>query len=125
VRAHFILYVADQARATAFYAAALDLAPTLDVPGMTEFELGGDAVLGLMPVAGICRLLGEALPDPAAATGVPRAELYVLVADAAIAYARALVAGAREMSPVQPRDWGDRVGYALDLDGHVLAFAQR
>ena len=32
--AHFILYVADQKRAAAFYRAALGLKPRLDVPGM-------------------------------------------------------------------------------------------
>lgn len=36
-----ILYVADQARAKAFYADVLGLVPTLDVPGMTEFDLVG------------------------------------------------------------------------------------
>lgn len=24
-----------------------------------------------------------------------------------------------------PRNWGERVAYSLDLDGHVLAFAER
>lgn len=119
----FILYVADQARSARFYAALLERAPRLDVPGMTEFELGGGAVLGLMPAAGIRRLLGPTLPDPAAAAGVPRAELYLLGPDPEAGHARALAAGARELSPVRPRDWGHRVGYALDPDGHVVASA--
>jgi len=122
--AHFILYVADQGRSTAFYRAVLAREPRLDVPGMTEFELGPGAVLGLMPEAGIRRLLGAALPDPAQASGIPRAELYLVVADAAAAHRRALAAGARELSPIQARDWGHRVGYSLDPDGHVLAFAE-
>ena len=42
-RAHFILYVADQAAAARFYCRALGLTPSLDVPGMTEFDLGGRA----------------------------------------------------------------------------------
>lgn len=121
--AHFILYVADQARSAAFYAQALGVAPCLDVPGMTELELRPGTLLGLMPAAGIKRLLGDALPDPAAADGVPRAELYLVVEDAEAGHARALAAGARELSPVAPRDWGHRVGYSLDPDGHVLAFA--
>ncbi|MCB0009465.1 MAG: VOC family protein, partial [Anaerolineales bacterium] len=62
---HLILYTADQAASAAFYAKVLGLAPRLDVPGMTEFALPGGAVLGLMPIAGIRRLLGAALPDPA------------------------------------------------------------
>lgn len=122
--AHLILYVADQARSTRFYAAALALKPRLEVPGMTEFELGGGAVLGLMPAAGIKRLLGDALPDPAAAAGLPRAELYLLVEDPAAAHRRALDGGAKELSALSPRDWGHDAAYSLDPDGHVLAFAR-
>lgn len=121
--AHLILYVADQARSAAFYRRALAAEPRLDVPGMTEFALPGGAVLGLMPAAGIRRLLGERLPDPALADGVPRAELYLLVDDPAAAHARALAAGARELSALAPRDWGHAAAYSLDPDGHVLAFA--
>lgn len=123
--AHFILYVSDQARSTAFYRAALGFEPRLEVPGMTEFDLGGGAVLGLMPERGIVLLLGSVLPDPAKATGIPRAELYLVVDDVAAAHARLLAAGARELSAPAPRDWGDRAGYALDPDGHVVAFAER
>lgn len=120
---HFILYVDDQARARDFYAAALGMAPRLDVPGMTEFALCTGAVLGLMPERGIKKLLGPALPDPQEAQGIPRAELYLLV-DAPDAYhARALKAGGKEISPLTARDWGHTAAYCLDLDGHVLAFA--
>ena len=121
--AHFILYVRDQAASARFYRAVLGVAPRLDVPGMTELELGG-AVLGLMPEAGIRRLLGDALPDPASANGVPRAELYLVVDDPASFHRRAIEAGAREISALAPRDWGHEAAYSLDPDGHVLAFAR-
>jgi len=123
MRAHFILYVSNQPSSARFYEAALGVAPRLDVPGMTEIELGG-CVLGLMPEAGIRRLLGEAIADPATARGVPRAELYLLVDDPAACHTRALAAGARELSPLSPRDWGHAAAYSLDPDGHVLAFAR-
>ena len=125
LQALFILYVRDQTRSRDFYAAALDRAPALDVPGMTEFPLADGARLGLMPEAGVRRLLGDALSDPAAAGGAPRAELYLWVSHPADAHRRALDAGARELSPPAPRDWGDEVAYCLDPDGHVLAFARR
>ena len=55
--AHFILYVADQARSTSFYSAVLAFTPRLNVPGMTAFALpGGGGVLGLMPEAGAALL---------------------------------------------------------------------
>lgn len=122
-RAHFILYVRDQAASTAFYRAALDRAPALDVPGMTEFHLTDSSVLGLMPERGIVRLLGDAIVDPARADGVPRAELYLVVDDADVYQARALAAGARLLDVARDRDWGHRVGYVADPDGHVIAFA--
>jgi uncharacterized protein len=122
--AHLILYVADQARGAAFYARALDAVPALDVPGMTEFMLAGGCVLGLMPESGIPRVLGAALPDPSIGSGVPRAELYLVVADAGACHRRALAAGATEISGLQVRSWGDRAAYSLDPDGHVLAFAE-
>jgi catechol 2,3-dioxygenase-like lactoylglutathione lyase family enzyme len=125
-RAHLILYVADQTAAAAFWRAVLDEDPALDVPGMTEFALGAAVVLGLMPEAGIRRLLGPVLPDPAGAAGVPRAEVYLVLdsaADVEAHHRRALAAGATELSPSARRDWGDVAAYSLDPDGHVVAFA--
>jgi catechol 2,3-dioxygenase-like lactoylglutathione lyase family enzyme len=122
-RALFVLYVADQERSREFYRAALAVEPSLDVPGMTEFPLADGCFLGLMPEAGIVRLLGAALPDPATAAGVPRSELYLLVEDPGSYHARAVRCGGRELSPLAERDWGHVAAYALDLDGHVLAFA--
>lgn len=124
MRAHFILYVQDQSPSSAFYERVFGFQPRLDVPGMSEFELSDDCVLGLMPSSGITRLLGRNLPDPAVAEGVPRAELYLVHPDADQMHQRALEAGGQELSPMLPRDRGDTVGYLLDLDGHVLAFAR-
>lgn len=119
---NLILYVKDQARSREFYAIVLGVAPRLDVPGMTEFELAAGCVLGLMPEKGIKRLLPE-MPDPEAGRGSPRAELYLTVPDPEVYHARALAAGALELSPMSPRGWGDRAAYSLDPDAHVLAFA--
>ena len=121
--AHFILYVRDQEASRRFWEQGLGLPPALHVPGMTEFHLREGVVLGLMPERGIRALLGERLPDPAAAAGVPRAELYLLVDDPTESLARCLLAGASLLSEVLPRSWGHRAGYCLDPDGHVIAFA--
>lgn len=119
---NFILYVKDQAKSREFYALTLGMPPRLDVPGMTEFELFDSCVLGLMPAKGIKRLL-PAMPDPESAGGIPRAEAYITVPDPEVFHARALAAGAKELSPMAPRDWGHKAAYSLDPDGHVLAFA--
>jgi catechol 2,3-dioxygenase-like lactoylglutathione lyase family enzyme len=123
VASHFILYVTDQDLSAVFYQDVLALAPTLHVPGMTEFPLPGGGVLGLMPAHGILRMLGPRLPDPATAIGVPRCELYLVSDHPAEYHARALAAGATELSPLLPRNWGHHAAYSLDRDGHVLAFA--
>ena len=122
-QSHFILYVSDQGKSAQFYTQVLAQAPGLHVPGMTEFALPGGAVLGLMPEENIRALLSPQLPDPRLARAAPRAELYLLVHEAQLYHARALSAGARELSPLLLRNWGPIVGYSLDLDGHVLAFA--
>ncbi|HNR56617.1 MAG TPA: VOC family protein [Flavobacteriales bacterium] len=118
----FILYVKDQQGSRDFYARLLGLDPTLDVPGMTEFDLGG-CKLGLMPEEGIARMITPAMPHPAQAHGVPRCELYLMVADLPAALDRASSAGASLVAPAADRDWGHRVAYFADPDGHVLAVA--
>jgi uncharacterized protein len=124
VKAHFILYVKDQQRSRDFYRAVLQIEPYLDVDGISEFELATDCILGVMPASGIKRILGDALPDPAQADGIPRGEIYLQVEDAQSYYDRALANGAKELSPLQLRNWGEEVAYCLDPDGHVVAFAK-
>ena len=116
--AQFILYVADQARARDFYRRVLAAEPVLDVPGMTEFDLGG-ATLGLMPAADMEDLLARQIR-----VGIgQRCELYLRRADAAATLARAAAGGGKLLDGLRDRSWGERVGYALDPDGHVLALA--
>ena len=124
IKAHFILYVQDQVRSTSFYSRTLGLEPSLNVPGMTEFMLSQDCILGLMPQAAIRNLLGEHLPDPAAGNGIPRAELYLLVEQPQAYHQRALASGGTQLSAFAPRSWGHSAAYSLDPDGHVLAFAE-
>lgn len=121
----FILYVADQERSHEFYRSILGGEPVLNVPGMTEFKLTDTASLGLMPETGIHLILGEAMPHPSEGAGVPRAELYLPVPDAAVALITLVEAGGTAVSAAKPRNWGDTVAYGADLDGHVIAFAER
>jgi hypothetical protein len=90
---------------------------------MTEFPLADGAILGLMPEAGIRKLLGPRLPDPATASGIPRSEVYLVVSDPGAYHLRALAAGAAELSALALRSWGDNVAYSIDRDGQVTAFA--
>lgn len=119
--AHFILFVADQARSCAFYAEVLQLPPDLDVPGMTEFQLADGCRLGLMPRAGMERLLGTDAVGPPGRSG----ELYLYLDHPENYLQRALAAGAQLVSPLTLRNWGDLAAYVHDPDGHLLAFATR
>lgn len=123
--AHFIFYVSDQKKSTLFYEKVLGYEPRLNVPGMTEFILNDGCILGLMPEVGIKKLLGDKIASPSSANGIPRAELYLLVDDPQTFHSRAMENGAKELSPLSMRDWGDNAAYSSDLDGHVLVFASR
>ena len=120
----FILYVRDQVESAAFYTEVLDVEPSLDVPGITEFALSDTTVLALMPETGIKHLLGEALPDPSGSRGASKAEVYLVVDDPESYHARAIGAGATELRSFSPTDWGHDAAYSLDPDFHVLAFAR-
>ncbi|MCB0728409.1 MAG: lactoylglutathione lyase [Ignavibacteriae bacterium] len=124
---HFeiILYVSDQNNSRDFYTKILQKEPDLDVPGMTEYTLADNLKLGLMPEEGIVNILKDKTPHPKSGNGIPRCELYLLVDNIVESYEAALKAGAKEISSIEERDWGDIVGYVSDFDGHVIAFAKK
>ncbi|MGE5356295.1 MAG: VOC family protein [Deltaproteobacteria bacterium] len=121
----FILYVADQNRSRDFYFKILGKNPILDVPGMTEFDLGENCKLGLMPERGIAKILNKKTPHPSTGNGIPRCELYLYTDDIEYSFKTSLENGAKEISEIQTRDWGDIVGYVADYDGHIIAFAKK
>lgn len=125
IKTEIILYVADQNRSKEFYSKILDLQPVLDVPGMTEFILNENLKLGLMPESGIAKILGDKTPHPSKGNGIPRCELYLHTENIEESYNTAIQNGAKEISNIQDRDWGDTVGYVADFDGHIIAFAKK
>lgn len=120
----FILYVKEQNKSAEFYEKLLGIIPYLNVPGMTEFKLGENVKLGLMPDNGIAKIISDKLPHPKNGSGIPRCELYLKVKSPAEFIKRGLALGGKEISNLQERDWGDTVGCIADLDGHIIAFAE-
>jgi uncharacterized glyoxalase superfamily protein PhnB len=120
----FVLFVSDQKKAVEFYRHLLKQNPSLNEPGMAEFELWDGTILGLMPEKGIARIIGGNVPHPASGRGIPRCEIYLRVENPKLYLNRALAAGAKLLSPLQPRDWGDEAAYVADPDGHVIALAR-
>jgi hypothetical protein len=120
-----ILYVHDQAVSKTFYRNVLNHEPSLDVPGMTEFELTKDVLLGLMPNDGIAQLLGTKVPHPDSGTGIPRCEIYIPVSNPDECYYNLIQLGGTGISGGTHRNWGHYVAYGADPDGHVIAFAKQ
>jgi uncharacterized glyoxalase superfamily protein PhnB len=118
-----ILYVSDQQKSCEFYTQLFRREPSLNVPGMTEFILAPSFKLGLMPNDGIAKILEGKTKHPSSGNGIPRCELYLKVEDLELEYENALKIGAIEISPIIDRNWGDRVCYFSDMDGHIIAFA--
>ena len=121
----FILYVTHQERSSRFYEALFRTKPTLEVPGMTEFTLSENLKIGLMPNNGIATILSDTMPHPEKGTGIPRCELYFYVENIQSEYENAMALGAKTVSGIENRNWGDRVCYFSDLDGHIIAFAEK
>lgn len=120
---HKILFVSDQKLSRDFYKYVFQLKPRLDVPGMTEFELNENCILGLMPIKGIQKIIGEDLPKLSFNNELSSSELYFKSDNSEDLYGRAKKRGAKVLSPWQMRDWSDRVAYVADSDGHIIAFA--
>lgn len=121
----FILYVNDQQKSTDFYTKLLRKNPDLNVPGMTEFILSENCKLGLMPNKGIAKILLDKTPHPDEGNGIPRCELYFYVDNIVLEFENAMKIGAKLISSIQDRDWGEKVCYFADLDGHIIAFAKK
>jgi hypothetical protein len=121
----FILYVSNQEKSRVFYERLLNIKPFLNVPGMTEFKLLENVKLGLMPENGIAKIISEKLPHPKNGNGIPRCEIYLKVKSPIEYLKRGIELGGKEISKFKNRDWGDKVGYISDLDGNIIAFAQK
>lgn len=122
---HTILYVKDQSLSTAFYQNIFRKEPDLHVPGMTEFSFSENFKLGLMPIHGIKKILGNKTPNLEQGLGIPRVELYFYVDDIDFEYKNALQCGAQLICPISEYDWGDMVCYFSDPDAHIIAFAEK
>lgn len=118
-----ILAVDDLARASAFYRAVLGWDVVVDVPVYLELAGPGGIRLGVYRTEGFARNVGV-VPAGAAPGAISRCELYLRCDDPAAVIERAIAAGARLLSPLAPRDWGDLAGYVADPDGNVVVFAR-
>lgn len=120
-----ILYVKDQLRSKQFYENLFRCSPIIDVPGMSEFVLSENCKLGLMPNDGIAKIITPKTVHPDLGNGIPRCELYLNVENIDFEFEHAVKIGATVIQPITDMDWGDKVCYFADPDGHIIAFAEK
>jgi predicted enzyme related to lactoylglutathione lyase len=122
---HVLLVLAcrDVARAKAFYVGAFGWTLKVDLDVYVEMEVPTGLRVGLYDPTLYASNTGEpAAPRPE--RGTTACELYLRVDDPVTALERLCERGARLLSPVTRRRWGDDAGYAADLDGNVVAVAR-
>lgn len=118
-----ILAVEDLARSLAFYRGAFDWPTLVESPAYVELGLPHGMRLGLYDRRGFARNSGV-LPFPAPPGATTGVELYLFPENLEPRLARLEEAGARLLSPLRPRDWGDEAAYYADPDGHVIVLAR-
>jgi predicted enzyme related to lactoylglutathione lyase len=118
-----ILAVGDLPRARGFYRSAFGWPAEVDLPVYVEFRLPAGMRLGLYAREAYARNVGG-MPHGIPAGSVSTAELYLFPDDLEATAARLVAAGARPLSPLAHRDWGDGVAYFADPDGNVIALAR-
>lgn len=118
-----ILAVEELGRAVDFYERGFGWEKAVAVPVYVEFALPGGMRLGLYERTAFGRNTGE-VPHRVPAGALAPTELYFHVDDLPTSLERLRRAGARELSPLATRPWGDEAAYFSDPDGNVLVLAR-
>ena len=118
-----ILAVADLERAKRFYAAAFGWPASVETPVYVELALPAGMRLGLYERNGFGKNTGQT-PVRVPEGELGPTELYFYPDDLVLALERVRAAGARPLSALATRPWGDEVAYFADPEGNVLALAR-
>jgi predicted enzyme related to lactoylglutathione lyase len=118
-----ILAVSDLNRSALFYEHAFGWTRAVDAPVYLEYALANGMRLGLYQRESFAVNTGL-LPEQAGPGSSTGSELYLRVDDIQQVAIRLNEAGARLLSTLAPRDWGDEVAYFTDPDGNVIAIAR-
>jgi predicted enzyme related to lactoylglutathione lyase len=118
-----ILAVRDLPRAVAFYRQVFAWPVRVEVPVYVEMEMPGGQRVGLYHHEGFARNTGlPAAGTPPAHTAAT--ELYFHTEELTATLARLEQAGARLLSPLSLRPWGDEAAYFADPEGNVIVVAR-
>ncbi len=122
--AHTILVVENLHKSKMFYQLLFDVEPVVDETNIVELKLNENFILGLITKELPAKLFDAELMVKFKLDKASSAELYFECDNAEKIHAKALQLGCLELSPFQQRVWGHSVGYSVNHDGHVLAFAK-
>ncbi len=117
-----ILAVADLERSVKFYQEAFGWPIRVRATSYVELAFDGRG-LGLYQREGYAKNTGQ-LPLAIPEGEIGGMEIYLHCDDLEVIIARLDRAGARRLSDLSARDWGDEVAYFSDPDGTVLAVAR-
>jgi predicted enzyme related to lactoylglutathione lyase len=117
-----ILAVSDLARSVEFYSRAFDWRETVNTPAYVEFELRPGLGVGLYQREGFARNVGQ-MPSSVPLEELTSTEIYFRTQDPHKLIAQLEQVGARVLSPMALRDWGDVAAYFADPDGNVIVVA--
>jgi flavin reductase (DIM6/NTAB) family NADH-FMN oxidoreductase RutF/catechol 2,3-dioxygenase-like lactoylglutathione lyase family enzyme len=118
-----IFAVRDLGRAVRFYDRAFGWPKRVETPVFVEFELPDGRGLGLYNRETFAANTGR-IPHPLPHGALNGTELYFRCELIEEAMANLEAAGARVLSPLSPRAWGDEAVYYADGDGNVLVLAR-
>lgn len=119
-----IIFVEDQGKSRDFYREVLNMEPLMDVPGMTEFKLADNMLLGIMPYEGIKNMMDIKTANRWKDGETPKCQIYLPVDEPVEYYNRAVKAGGKGIIEGKSTPWGGYICYCMDLDGNLLAFAR-
>lgn len=119
-----ILFVSDLSACARFIDEVFCWPKSVDVPVYVEYDLDPRVRIGIMPQANTRHFLGQDLGSRTFRDECPRAEIYLSFDDVKPVLERLTAKGATCVSPLDERDWGDRVAYYRIFDGYILAVAE-
>jgi len=118
-----ILAVRDLNVAVRFYKKAFGWDQIVAAPVYAEFALPGAMRFGLYQRESFAKNTGH-LPVTTPALAITPTELYFYVEQLDDAVATLLAAGARLLSGLSMRGWGEEAAYFADPDGNVIVIAR-
>lgn len=121
---HTILYVEDLSKSKMFYELLFQVKPFIEEESIAEFRLNESAILGLMKKNFTEKMFTGSIPERYKNKSSLLSELYFESENAEELHLRSLQLGSLELSPFSERSWGHSVGYSINHDTAILAFAK-